>query len=131
MRWKQLLEEAVKAREKAYAPYSGYKVGAALQVENGSIFTGTNVENASIGLSMCAERVAVFNAVAAGYRSFKALALVAEGLGPAVPCGACRQVLGEFSPRLTIVMGSTSGDYRVATLDTLLPSPFYLPGYDK
>ncbi|MEM7144612.1 MAG: cytidine deaminase [Verrucomicrobiota bacterium] len=119
----QLLAAAARARQNAYAPYSNFKVGAALLTETGEIFTGCNVENASYGLSMCAERTAVFKAVAEGQRSFKAIAISLTSDGS--PCGACRQVLHEFAPNLLILIGDDSGQLTSqTTLDALLPNPF-------
>lgn len=110
----------------AYAPYSGYRVGAALLTTEGEIFKGVNIENASLGLTVCAERVALFAAVAAGYRSFSLLALVAEGESEPLPCGACRQVLGEFSRELKVAVAGEKGKPKVFTLRELLPHPFVL-----
>ena len=93
---KKLLAAALAARENAYAPYSKFKVGAAVETADGHIFTGCNVENASYGLTCCAERNAVFAAIGSGARSFKALCVVADTEEPVAPCGACRQVLAEF-----------------------------------
>ncbi len=120
--WDNLLKQAIEARENAYTPYSGYKVGAALLAANGKVFKGCNVENASYGPSMCAERVAVFKAVSEGNMDFKAIAVVTANSG--MPCGVCRQVLREFAPNLTVIIGSIKGDYHVLTLSDLLPYSF-------
>jgi cytidine deaminase len=119
----ELLEQARVARARAYAPFSGFPVGAALLTRAGGVFTGCNVENISFGLTICAERVAVFSAVAAGQRAFETLAIVAESKSPLVPCGACRQVLAEFAPNLRIVSGQTEGDGVEFNLADLLPMP--------
>ena len=120
-----LLEAADRARESAYAPYSGFRVGAALEAVDGTVFVGCNVENASFGLTICAERAAVAAAVAAGHQEFRRLALSVERGDPPAPCGACLQVLGEFSSSLAIVSES-SGLCREWSLDALLPEQFYL-----
>ena len=120
-----LLEAAARVRESAYAPYSGFRVGAALEAADGTVFLGCNVENASLGLTICAERSAVAAAVAAGHQEFRRLALSVEQGDPPAPCGACRQVLGEFSPSLPVVSES-SGMCREWSLDALLPEPFHL-----
>ncbi len=114
---------AAEAAKKAYAPYSKFPVGAALRTTGGKNFTGTNVENASYGLTICAERSAVFSAVAAGERRFECLAISVPGGGS--PCGACRQVLREFAPDLRILIGDEDGRLvREASLATLLPDSF-------
>ncbi|MDP7974941.1 MAG: cytidine deaminase [TACK group archaeon] len=115
-----LLETAKKAAMKAYAPYSKFKVGAALMASDGSIYTGCNVENSSYGLSMCAERVALFKAVSEGKREFLAIAVMSDS-GPVTPCGACRQVLFEFSPNIRVL---TEGQEH--SLSELLPHAFSL-----
>jgi cytidine deaminase len=119
----ELIVSAREVMERAYAPYSGFRVGAALLGEDGSVHTGCNVENASYGLTICAERVAVGAAVARGVRRFRSVAIATSGSEPVPPCGACRQMLAEFSPAMTIV--SVAGDERRTwTLDRLLPEPF-------
>jgi len=120
----ELIEIAAKAREKAYVPYSRFKVGAALLSTDGRVFTGANVENASYGLTICAERTAVVKAVSEGAVQFQALAVVTDLAEPASPCGACRQVLSEFAPDLKIIMANTQGRAMEATLAELLPLAF-------
>ncbi|MBI5499023.1 MAG: cytidine deaminase [Deltaproteobacteria bacterium] len=122
--WSRLLAAARRARARAYAPYSRFAVGAALLADDGTIFAGANVENASFGLTICAERSAVVAAVSAGKRRFLALALVAGRGAPASPCGACRQVLHEFAPDLPIRMASADGRTRDVRLTELLPLGF-------
>jgi cytidine deaminase len=123
----QLLDAARGARERAYAPYSGFPVGAAVLTEAGEIFAGGNVENASLGATICAERVALCAAVAAGHRRFTALAVVADAPDPVPPCGLCRQVVAEFSPDCVIIMANLAGRRRVLNLRELLPLAFRLP----
>ena len=126
---KVLLKAAALAAAKAYAPYSRYKVGAAIRARDGSVFTGCNVENASYGLTMCAERVAFASAVAAGHRKFTAIAIAASGRLPPYPCGACRQVMAEFcEPDFRVF---TAGIGRLDAFDAtslrhLLPKAFAL-----
>jgi cytidine deaminase len=119
----KLREVALQAREKAYAPYSRFLVGAALLSKSGAIFSGSNVENISLGLTMCAERVCVGQAVAHGERSFETLAIVCDANEPVVPCGACRQVLAEFAPSLRITSWTLSGQKCEFGLEKLLPLP--------
>jgi cytidine deaminase len=123
----ELVAAARAARDRAYAPYSGFRVGAALLTEQGDVVTGANVENASYGLSICAERAAVVAAIAAGYRRFEAIAIAGNGPDPVTPCGACRQVLREF-PRgvdLAVLCAGESGEHLLTTtLGTLLPDSF-------
>jgi len=119
----KLLQEAVKVAQNAYAPYSKFPVGAALLTKTGEVFTGCNVENASYGLTNCAERVAIGKAISEGYRDFSAMALSLNGGGS--PCGACRQVLNEFAPELIIYLGDEQGTLvQETTIATLLPDAF-------
>ena len=118
----KLLEMAREARKNAYAPYSGYRVGAALLSKDGRIFTGCNVENAAYGNSFCAERTALVKAVSEGVREFDAIAIAAEGSAP-FPCGACRQSLYEFAPALDVLV-TWNGEVRKTTLAALLPEGF-------
>lgn len=120
---KKLLAAALAARENAYAPYSKFKVGAAVETADGHIFTGCNVENASYGLTCCAERNAVFAAIGSGARSFKDLCVVADTEEPVAPCGACRQVLAEF-PFEKIILANCKGLTKVMTVAELLPYGF-------
>jgi cytidine deaminase len=122
----RLVQAALAAREKAYAPYSGFRVGAALLTGTGRIYDGCNIENSSYGLSCCAERVALFKAVSEGDRDFLALA-VASGSGDhCPPCGACRQVLAEFGDQIKVYMCNNKGEYKVDTVAGLLPGKFGL-----
>lgn len=117
-----LIGRAVAARQEAYAPYSGYGVGAALLATSGRVYTGCNVENAVYPLSMCAERTAVFEAVCGGERDFEAIAVVTANGG--APCGSCRQVLREFGEATLVLIADTEGDYRETTVGELLPDSF-------
>lgn len=125
MKDRELWEIGLKARENAYAPYSGFKVGAVLVDSQGTIYTGCNVENASLGLTICAERVAIVKAVSEGKRDFSRL-LVVGGEEITYPCGACRQVLNEFAPGLEVVCTNSEGQMAVYTLKDLLPLGFTL-----
>ena len=118
-----LIQSAIKGRLKAYAPYSKFAVGAAVQCKSGAIFAGSNIENISYGLTICAERIAIGSAVAAGEREFVAIAVAADTIEPIVPCGACRQFLAEFSPDLIIVSATLRGDRKIENLSRLLPDP--------
>jgi cytidine deaminase len=125
--FKQLLDQASQARLASYSPYSGFRVGAALLGKSGTIYLGTNVENASFGLCNCAERTAVFAAVTAGEKEFLAIAVCADGAEPTPPCGACRQVLLEFGPETVVLLGGekgSAGPVRETAVEALLPDSF-------
>ncbi|HEX9639612.1 MAG TPA: cytidine deaminase [Acidobacteriota bacterium] len=119
-----LLQHARAVRRRAYAPYSKFRVGAALLASDGTIYTGANIENSSYGLTVCAERVALQTAVAAGRRRFRGLVVVANGPKLVGPCGACRQVLAEFAPDLEIVLARPRGPGKRRRLRDLLPEAF-------
>ncbi|WP_448521211.1 cytidine deaminase [Pseudothermotoga sp.] len=121
----KLIEKAIEAMNKAYAPYSNFKVGAALLTKSGRIFTGCNVENASFGLSICAERVAIFSAVAAGEVQFEKLVVVADTDSPVSPCGACRQVMSEFGD-FEVLLVNTRKEVVRTRVSELLPRAFKL-----
>ncbi len=122
----KLINLARAAKEMAYAPYSQLRVGAALLSAQGQAFKGCNIENASYGLTICAERVALFKAVSEGERDFAALAVIADTKNYCVPCGACLQVLAEFNPHLKVFMCNQHGDCQVQTVAELLPRAFTL-----
>jgi cytidine deaminase len=119
-----LVEAALRARENAHAPFSHFKVGAALEDSSGHIHTGCNVENASYGLTLCAERVAVFKAVSEGARGFRRVAVVADTDTLTPPCGACRQILWEFCGDAELIMSNLRGKTETMRLKDLLPRPF-------
>ena len=121
----ELVRIAAEARHRAYAPFSRFKVGAALRARTGEIVTGCNIENASYGLTMCAERVAVFKAVSEGIRGFDAVAVVARSNRPTAPCGPCRQLLWEFCGDIWVHMADVSGRKVIShRMRDLLPLPF-------
>ena len=122
----RLIKLAQEAAQKAYAPYSGFNVGAALLCKSGNVYTGCNVENSSYGASNCAERTAVFKAVSEGERDFVKIAIVSEKGGLTFPCGICRQVLSEFMPNGNIVLYSDEQGIKEFTLNELLPYAFKL-----
>jgi len=124
MREKELIEKAKRARLKAYAPYSKFKVGAALLTKSGKVYTGANVENSTFGLTICAERVAVFKAVSRGEKKFLKIVVVADKDPPVTPCGACRQVLSEFAKDLKVICASLQGKVERYSLKELLPVAF-------
>lgn len=120
-----LVQEAIKARDKAYAPYSNFKVGAALLTATGAVFHGCNIENASYSLANCAERTALFHAYAQGALEFTALAVVADTQHPVPPCGACRQVMSELcEPDMKVILANIQGKVKVTTVQQLLPGSF-------
>ena len=121
-----LIKLAQKAAQNAYAPYSNFKVGAALLCKSGNVYTGCNVENSSYGASNCAERTAVFKAVSEGERDFVKIAIVSEKDGLTFPCGICRQVLSEFMPNGSIVLFSEEKGIKEFALNELLPYGFKL-----
>lgn len=120
----RLLDSARQARGKAYAPYSNYKVGAALIDADGSVWQGCNVENAAYGCTICAERTALLKAISEGVRDFVAIAVVGSGNGPAEPCGQCRQTLVEFNPGLEVILEDEEGRPISHRLDEMLPWHF-------
>ena len=120
----ELIELARKAREFSYSPYSKFKVGAALITNEGKVYSGCNIENASFGITNCAERTAIFKAVSEGAREIDTIAIIADSDGPCSPCGACRQVLNEFAPGLRVLVTWGAGNVEQATLTQLLPHGF-------
>jgi len=122
---KWLVEQAIDASKKAYVPYSSFQVGAALLTKNDKLYLGCNIENASYGLTNCAERTAIFKAVSEGENQLKAIAIVGDTDGPISPCGACRQVLAEFCDENTkIILANLNGDMVETSIDELLPGFF-------
>lgn len=122
---RELIAAAQEARKNAYAPYSRYPVGAAVRAASGKVYSGSNIENASYGLTICAERVALVTAVAAGERQFEALAIAAGNESPGMPCGACRQFMAEwFDSGVPVAVVSSQGEQKQLTFGELLPEPF-------
>ncbi|UCZ53962.1 cytidine deaminase [Bacillus shivajii] len=125
MKKEALVKEAIVARERAYTPYSTFKVGAALLTKDGEVFHGCNVENAAYSMCNCGERTALFSAYAKGEREFSALAVVADTNRPVPPCGACRQVITELcEPNMIIYLANLNGDIKEITVSELLPAAF-------
>jgi len=123
---RELVQAAAAARLRAVAPYSGFKVGAALLAKSGQIISGANVESASYGLTCCAERIALFNALTSGLKDFVAIAIVARAPGGPMPCGACRQLLAEYAPKATVWVADSRSLKRVRefSVSELLPAAF-------
>ncbi len=128
MRAEDLVGLARQAQDMAYAPYSNYRVGAALLTVGGNVYTGANIENASYSLTICAERVAIFKAILAGEREFAVLAISSSGVGRVTPCGACLQVLAEFANAVKIITSDDQGDLKEYRLNEMLPYAFSLEG---
>lgn len=125
MKTNELLEQAIQARDKAYVPYSKFRVGAAILTTSGKVYQGCNIENASYGLTNCAERTALFKAVSEGEKEFSTLVVVGETEGPIAPCGACRQVIVEFcEPDMPVILANLKGDISETTVSQLLPGAF-------
>jgi cytidine deaminase len=120
----RLIQAAREVRERAHAPYSGFKVGAAIEDENGQVFTGCNVENASYGLSVCAETAAVLKAISEGAAKLKRIAVVADSNTLTPPCGACRQILWEFCGDLELTMANLSDEEETVLMKQIFPRPF-------
>jgi cytidine deaminase len=119
-----LIEEATKARENASAPFSKFKVGAALRTPSGKVFHGCNVENCTYGLTVCAERVALLSAIAAGERKFDAIAVVTQSDEPSTPCGPCRQLMWEYCGDIDVTLANLNGKHVEYKLSDLFPHPF-------
>ncbi|MDZ7725854.1 MAG: cytidine deaminase [candidate division KSB1 bacterium] len=120
----RLIELAIQARKPELAPYSGFSVGAALLTQTGHVYTGCNIESSSYGLTICAERVALFKALSEGETKFSAIAIVAPGSNGAPPCGACRQLLNDYAPNLFVHIASLNGEVNTETIKDLLPLAF-------
>lgn len=125
MKWDILVEKALEAKRFAYVPYSGFHVGAAVLTSDGSIFTGCNVENASYGASICAERTAVVKAVSAGETNISAIAITSDSESLTFPCGICRQVIAEFAAAdIQLICANKNGDYKEYSMEDILPNSF-------
>ena len=120
----ELMQKAIEMLDRAYIPYSHFPVGAALECEDGTVYTGCNFENSSFGLTICAERTAIFKAVSEGHRDFDTLVIAGRSDDYCVPCGTCRQVMMEFAPDLTVICLNKNGESRKFTLKELLPYGF-------
>jgi len=122
--FKKLIKEAEKARKKAYTPYSKFQVGAAVLCADGKMFSGCNIENASFGLTVCAERVAIYKAISEGSTKFEAIAVIGDTNKPCSPCGACRQVISEFGEDIPLIMANLKEDVKIIQIKELLPEAF-------
>lgn len=122
--YKKLFSAARKARSNSYSPYSKFRVGAALLTAKGKIFTGTNVENASFGLTVCAERIAIYRALCEGEKKFKAILIVSDRKNITVPCGACLGVIREFGDDIDVIMCGISGKHEIKKISELMPMVF-------
>lgn len=132
MVYNKLIKSALEAREKAYVPYSKFQVGAAVLTDDGHVFTGCNIENASYGATNCAERTAIFKAVSEGYRTIKAIVIVGDTSTYTYPCGICRQVISEFADgNIEVILAKSETDYVVKTLDEILPGAFTKKDLEK
>lgn len=132
MDYKKLVSKAFEGRKNAYAPYSNFKVGAAVLAEDDKIYTGCNIENASYGATNCAERTAIFKAVSEGNRTIKAIAVVGVENNYTFPCGICRQVIAEFALKdAEIIIGKGEDEYLIKTLEELLPGAFTKEDLDR
>ncbi|MFL0247410.1 cytidine deaminase [Candidatus Clostridium stratigraminis] len=129
---KELIRNAIKARENAYVPYSNFKVGAAILTEDDKIYSGCNIENASFGATNCAERTAIFKAVSEGHNKIKAIAIVGDVNAYTYPCGICRQVISEFADAdSSVILAKNENDYITKTLEEVLPGAFTKKDLDK
>lgn len=124
MTYKALVRRALAARVHSYSPFSRFRVGAALLTTRGKIYTGCNIESSSYGLTICAERTAIFKAISEGEKKFKALAVVSDHRSYTPPCGACRQVIMDLAGDIDLVMGKSNGEFQVKKMRDLLPHPF-------
>ena len=124
-----IVQAALHARNNAVAPYSGFKVGAGIETNSGRIFTGCNIENSSLGLTVCAERVALWKALSEGERGFARMVVVSDADEPSTPCGPCRQLLWEYCGDIPVLLHSVRGISRDTRLAALLPDPFYVPHF--
>ena len=121
MNYEELIQKSIEAQNFSYAPYSKFKVGAAVLTESGKVFTGCNIENASFGATNCAERTAIFKAISEGEKRFTAIAITGSSHKFTYPCGICRQVISEFSPNMEIVMQDKNDGIRIVKADSIFP----------